>query len=390
MRQAREMALKTKYKICFATPGVYPILEGIGPYGGSELRAWRLARHLVASEVYEVSMLAFYHGQSRKLIREGVVFQRDDSYVETREIWPLLRGRAIRAMRRGRAEGVLDFSAWECKAWAKECADLYIAFGVTCYSAKLARWCAASGRRLMIMLGSDMDLDPVEPGAHVLFDQPCVLVAQTEFQRHEVRRRYGLNTHLLQNPVTISAEALDQGLREFALWVGKSDHIKCPDRMIQLARLCPDIPVTMIMNRADAVLFDAIKAEAPPNVKIIDAVEAEYMSEYYRRAFALVSTSRIEGFANSFLEAGACGTPVLSMVVDPDGYIEAHGGGILSGEAGAASELRRLHESRHWAPGSLARMLGENAYQYVKTYHDSKIILAQFAAMIETELAKSA
>jgi glycosyltransferase involved in cell wall biosynthesis len=388
MRQAREMGLKTKYKICFATPGVYPILEGIGPYGGSELRAWRLARHLVASEVCEVSMPAFYHGQSRKLIREGVVFNRDDSYVETREIWPLLRGRALRAMRSGRAEGVLDFYAWECKAWAAENADLYIAFGVTCYSAKLARWCAATGRRLMIMLGSDMDLDPAEPGARMLFDQPCVLVAQTEFQRQEVRRRYSRDTELLPNPVSISTRALGQGPREFALWVGKSDYIKCPDRMIQLARLCPEIPITMIMNRADATLFDTLKAEAPPNVRIIDAVEAERMSEYYQRAFALVSTSRIEGFANSFLEAGACGTPVLSMVVDPDKYIEAHGSGILSGEAGAASELRRLYDSRHWATGSLARVLGENAYRHVKVYHDSKIILAKFAAMIETELAK--
>jgi glycosyltransferase involved in cell wall biosynthesis len=380
--------MATVKHVCFATPGVYPILEGIGPYGGSELRAWRLARHLVASAVCEVSMLAFYHGQSRKLIREGVVFHRDDSYVETREIWPLLRGRALRAMHRGRAEGVLDFPAWECKAWAAEYADLYITFGVTCYSAKLARWCAASGRRLMIMLGSDMDLDSAEQGAHMLFDQPCVLVAQTEYQQQEVRRRYGRDTEVLPNPVAISARALGQGPREFALWVGKSDHIKCPDRMILLARLCPDIPVTMIMNRADAILFDTIKAEAPLNVTIIDAVEAERMAEYYQRAFALVSTSRIEGFANSFLEAGACGTPVLSMVVDPDGYIEAHGSGILSGEDGAASELRRLYESRHWALGSLARVLGENAYRYVKTYHDSKIILAQFAAMIETELAK--
>jgi glycosyltransferase involved in cell wall biosynthesis len=239
------------------------------------------------------------------------------------------------------------------------------------------------------MHGSDMDLDPAESGAHALYDQPGLLIAQTEYQRQEVHRLFGRDAKLLRNPVTISAGGPAEGPREFALWVGKSDRIKCPDRMLELARLCPGIPVTMIMNRADSALFDAFTAAAPPNVTIREAVQPEDMNNYYRRAFALVSTSRIEGFANSFLEAGACGTPVLSMDVDPDGFIAAHGGGILvGGPDAAAGELARLYEARHWARGSLARQLGENAFSHVAAQHDESLILSQFNAMIEAELEK--
>lgn len=366
------------------------MLEQIGPYGGSELRAWRLARYLAGRGTWGISMIAFDYGQQRRLTREGVVFRRDASHVWTRGLWPRLRGRAFRAFYRSRAGAALDFPAWECKAWESAAAAVYVAFGVTSYSAKLARWCAATGRRFVLMHGSDMDLNPAEPGARALYDQPGLLVAQTEYQRQEVRRRFGRDAELLRNPVAIGAGALIREPREFALWVGKSDHIKCPDRMIELARLRPEIPVTMIMNRADAALFDALKAEAPPNVRIFDAVEPERMQDYYRRAFALVSTSRIEGFANSFLEAGACATPVLSMNVDPDGFISVQGGGILAGDpVTAAAELARLHETRHWAHGSLARTLGEAAFRHVAAQHENSLIMAQFAGMIDSELEKA-
>lgn len=375
-------------RVCFATPGVYPMLERIGPYGGSELRAWRLARHLAARGTCEVSMVAFDYGQPRRLARDGVVIRRDSAHVWSRGWWPRVRGRGFRTLHRRRAVPTPDFAAWECRAWALADADVYIAFGVTAYSAKLARWCAAAGRRFILMHGSDKDLDPIEPGAQALYDQPGLLVAQTEYQRQEILRRFGRETELLRNPVVVSRDELEHRPREFALWVGKSDRIKCPDRALSLARLCPNIFMTMIMNRADHALFDALMAQVPPNVTILEAVEPDRMRDYYSRAFALVNTSRIEGFANSFLEAGACGTPVLSMDVDPDGFIERHGGGILADEARAAAELARLHESRHWAPGSLARALGENAFRHVVAHHESEMILSQFVVMIETELAK--
>ena len=37
---------------------------------------------------------------------------------------------------------------------------------------------------------------------------------------------------------------------------------------------------------------------------------------------ALISTSRMEGFPNTFIEAWACGKPVLSLYVDPGNVIE--------------------------------------------------------------------
>lgn len=45
---------------------------------------------------------------------------------------------------------------------------------------------------------------------------------------------------------------------------------------------------------------------------------------------ALISTSPMEGFPNIFIEAWACGVPVLSLYVDPGGVIQAENLGVVA------------------------------------------------------------
>lgn len=375
-------------RVCFATPGVYPMLNGIGAYGGSELRAWRLAQSLTARGTCMVSMLAFDYGQPETHISEDVAFVRDSSNVYERGLLPKLRWRIHRFAHRQVIEGSPILHGYEFASWDQVDADVYIAFGATAYSARIARWCQMRGRRFVLMHGSDMDLDPHETEAKATYSYPGLSVAQTAYQAAELSRRFGRDSVVLPNPVEVPEDAPYPEPREFALWVGKSDRIKCPDRMIDLARRCPHVPFLMIMNCADATIFHEVKAAAPVNVSFIDAAPPEAMQSYYRRAFALVSTSSIEGFANSFLEAGACGTPVLSMNVDPEGMLSEHKAGLLSGDSldAAAAALAELHAVRHWAPGSLARTLGESAYRFVASRHAQEMVFERFASIVTAEL----
>lgn len=48
------------------------------------------------------------------------------------------------------------------------------------------------------------------------------------------------------------------------------------------------------------------------------------------RSKTLISTSPMEGFPNVFIEAWACGVPVLSLYVDPGGIIEKEGLGVVT------------------------------------------------------------
>jgi glycosyltransferase involved in cell wall biosynthesis len=56
---------------------------------------------------------------------------------------------------------------------------------------------------------------------------------------------------------------------------------------------------------------------------------AETMVEI-AQAKTLISTSPMEGFPNVFIEAWACGVPVLSLYVDPGGVIEKEGLGEVT------------------------------------------------------------
>ena len=68
----------------------------------------------------------------------------------------------------------------------------------------------------------------------------------------------------------------------------------------------------------------ARNADAVANLVFHGRVAYQSMSDYYARARVFVNTSASEGFPNSFLQAWARGTPVISFF-DPDGLIRREG-----------------------------------------------------------------
>lgn len=82
------------------------------------------------------------------------------------------------------------------------------------------------------------------------------------------------------------------------------------------------------------------------------------IGDFYRRSRLVVHTSHIEGFPNVFLQAWQCGSPVVSIRVDPDGVIARHGLGRVSGSVpGVIADVRALlaDESRRAAIGDVCR-----------------------------------
>ena len=77
---------------------------------------------------------------------------------------------------------------------------------------------------------------------------------------------------------------------------------------------------------------------------------------------ALISTSPMEGFPNVFIEAWACGVPVLSLYVDPGGVIEKEDlGEVVNGDI---ENLLTLMNSFTRSNG-----FADRAISYVQKHH---------------------
>ena len=90
----------------------------------------------------------------------------------------------------------------------------------------------------------------------------------------------------------------------------------------------------------------------------------EKPNEWFRQAKMLVNPPVAEGWPNTFLQAGAAKTPVLSSQVNPDNYIIKYACGLIgSNQLGSMlANPQRL------------QIMGSNHYNYVKKYHSLKNI----------------
>jgi glycosyltransferase involved in cell wall biosynthesis len=86
------------------------------------------------------------------------------------------------------------------------------------------------------------------------------------------------------------------------------------------------------------------------------------MDEYYARASALLCTSTIEGFPNTFLQAWNHSTPVVSTL-DPDGVLVEQGIGVACQDVDEIADgIRRVCSSEGVAMGRTARAYLERVH----------------------------
>lgn len=349
-------------RVCFISPSAYPLLvpsAGEGWTGGAEAQLCTIGRELSRLGL-DVHFIVGDWGQADRVEVDGITIHRatfrymggSNKYVlpDWWRIFGLLR--LIRA----------DYH------FIKVPRHLLFLIGL---------YCRTNGGKLVFVGQKDSDLDERVIRSHegapgwwlyrTGMRLAATVVAQTETQQAGFQKVFGKSSTVIRNVLTLEDD--DAVVKQdYVLWVGNSTDDKQPQLVPALARALPDVPFRMIMSKSHGRTDDSyIRDQLPelPNLDYRGTVPFSEIAQHYKQARLFISTSKCEGFPNTFLQAWQYRTPVVSLLVDPDRVIERLRLGRVS------SEFDRMVQDIRALQGDpdLCSELGENAHRYAYGYH---------------------
>lgn len=212
-----------------------------------------------------------------------------------------------------------------------------------------------------------------------------VVVTQTSQQAQLARRAFPRIRHLHEIP-SFAEPAASQARKPVAfLWTARLVDYKQPLRYLDLARALPEARFRMIAVETNEtprkLAADLARgADELPNLELLEPRGRGEVAELVDEAVAVVSTSRLEGMPNVFLEGWARGVPALSLDFDPDGRIAEHDLGV----AAQGSFDRFVDGARAlWTGRGDRRELAERTRAYIEATHSLEAIGARWADAVE-------
>jgi glycosyltransferase involved in cell wall biosynthesis len=315
-------------KVCFVSPAAYPLFDRARCdtlAGGAEAQLFTIGREL-AKVGMDVHFIVGDHGQPGQVVRDGVTAHRGSfRYMGgSKKALPKDWLRFISLIRSIHADyylikvphHLLFVLGMSSRLFGGKV--IYIGQKDSDFDEKLLRrqegrigwWLYRTGMRMA-----------------------TAVAAQTKTQQNGFLDVFGKESTVIRNVLTLEDEE-DCIKDDYILWVGNSTEDKQPHIVLELARRLPELRFRMIMgispSRSDDGFIRRHLAELP-NLEYLGEVPFAEISKHYKSARVFISTSRCEGFPNTFLQAWQYKTPVVSLLVDPDGVIMSNRLGRLSG-----------------------------------------------------------
>lgn len=307
-------------RICFITPTAYgyfnPDVAETG--GGAERQVHMLSTNL--TKWFDVHVVVGNYGQPKTEVRDGVVLHRAHVPGSDNSLYllPVKYLQLVAAMRRADA-------------------DTYIYRGHPRMAAVTRAATRLLGKGWVYNLANDPNIkkqpESLSWPLRRLFYNGLAnaeeIIAQTPHQRDRLNQRYSLEAAVVPNGYRPANEddLVSSTDREHFLWVGRLNETqKQPHVFVNLAEDLPDYRFMIIgPSDRDEEYAGTIRerTEQLENIEYLGYIDPDAIHDYYRRAIALVNTSRFEGFPNTFLESWRCGTPVASLEINPGRFIDS-------------------------------------------------------------------
>ena len=253
--------------------------------------------------------------------------------------------------------------------------DYIIQRGLSKFTYLLPLYCKIFGIKLVYMLASDVESSGryQRSGRRSFLFKWLVrfsylIISQNKFQKEQLLKKYKKNSEVLYSGFEIYPAPSTK--TNLVLWVGRCDAMKRPNTFIELARKNPDYSFIMICPAGkDREFYKKIlqMANSVKNLKFINFLPFNQTDAYFGRAKILVNTSDYEGFPQTFIQAAKNATPILSLNVDPQGFIASHNCGYVT-----HGDLNQLNKKIQLILKDevLFDVLSKNAYLYARQNHD--------------------
>jgi len=370
-------------KICFFALNAYPVITGkfknhIGVMGGSELQQSLIGKEL-AKNHYNVSFVVYkntsnnsYPFECIERIKFFKTINKDFKFSGIFSYWICIK------------------SLWNAMALAN--ADIYYQRGSGSETGVVALFCLFKRRKFIFALSSDMDINGTFFKNARFYEKILIyfglktadlILTQNYYQKKILEKKFNRESCVIKN--IFSFQSLDPKIKKGSsvLWVGTiRPEWKQPELFLNLAKSIPDANFVMIGGAAsNSNFYESIKrdAEKIPNLEFMGFIPYSQINQYFAEASIFVNTSTFEGFPNTFLQAWANFTPVVSLNVDPDELICDRKLGYHSKTfEKMVSDINALLKN-----DSLRIEMGKNGRKYVEEEHDLNVIIPKYSEILQ-------
>lgn len=214
----------------------------------------------------------------------------------------------------------------------------------------------------------------------------CVL-CQNDYQYEIIKKRFPRKLVLkISNPIFIKNKLVSpsNSSRNYIAWIGLFQYQKNIPLLYDIA--CALAYENFVIAGREDVGCDqktAIylkKLKSLPNVKFVGFLERQDILNFLTGAKYLLNTSLYEGFSNTFLEAMAAGTPIItSSHVNPDNIIVSNNLGIVY------SDLTDLQLKYASISGADRSQMSRNVIAYVNKNHNYKVMAENLYTFLQNK-----
>ena len=362
-------------KICFVALGAYSLLSKseMQLVGGAELQQVLIAKSLL-HKGYEVSFTVYDHGQDQFEVIDGIKILKS-------------------------CKPKMNFFRkpfFIIKTLFRLNADVYFVRGASRLTLLVALFCFLKKKNLVYSTASIMDIELkyIRKKFIFIFIYKSFLkklnrvIVQTKQQQELLKRYYDKASIVVKSGVIIHNKKPKKLKPPVVLWVGTIKKLwKQPELFIKLAESIPNAKFIMIGGSSveDRLYYEKVKeySRSISNLEFLGFIPYHHIEKYFEFSSIFVDTSAVAGFPNTFLQAWANYTPVVSIGLDPDNLISKHELGFCSQNF----DQMVKHVNILLTNNDLREKMGINCKKYVEKKHDIKKIINEYDKILE-ELIK--